>query len=85
MKMECQGCTRRTVEPNCHNVETCEYWAKHMAEQERKYAERELDQRMRRPDTRYIKNGSQKCGLYIRGEKRPTVPRGRTIVKGEGP
>ena len=78
----CQGCKRRSIEPNCHNVETCGYWAQHMAEQERRYAERELDQKLRRPDTKYVKNGSQKGGLYIRGEKRPAVPRGRTIVKG---
>ena len=81
----CQGCKRRTIEPNCHNVETCAYWARHMDEQERKYAERELEQKLRRPDTSYVKNANRNGGLYIRGERRPAVPKGRTLVKGDGP
>ena len=85
MKMECQGCTRRTVEPNCHNEDTCEFWARHMAERRRTYDEREVERRIARPETKYIKNTTQKGSTYIRGEKRPTVPRGRTLVKGEGP
>ena len=79
----CQGCPKRSIEPNCHNAETCEYWAQHMAEQARKYAEREQEQRLRRPDTSFVKNGNRQGGLYIRGAKRPRVPKGRTIVKGE--
>lgn len=81
----CHGCERRSVEPNCHNTETCEYWAKHMAELERKYAERKLEQDSARKDSRYIKSGNGKSGTYIRGEKRSMTPRGRTVVKGEGP
>lgn len=81
MKMECQGCTRRTVEPNCHNEQTCEFWARHMAERRKAYSEREVARKNARPETRYIKNTIQKGGMYIRGEKRPTVPKGCTLVK----
>ena len=81
----CQGCKRRSIEPNCHNVETCEYWARHMAEREKEYADRELRQLSNRDQTKYKKNGNRSGGLYIRGEKRTRVPRGRTEVKGEGP
>lgn len=78
----CQGCTRRSVEPNCHNVKTCAYWAKHMAEREKEYAKRELEQQASRPSSRYKKNGNGKGSIYIRGEKATRTPRGRTVVKG---
>lgn len=78
----CQGCTRRSIEPNCHNVETCEYWARHMAEREKEYSERELRQLSNRAQTRYRKNGNGQGSIYIRGEKSTRVPRGRTVVKG---
>jgi hypothetical protein len=55
-----------------------------MAELERKYAERKLEQDSARKDSRYIKSGNGKGGTYIRGEtKRSMAPRGRTIVRGE--
>lgn len=33
-------CPNRCAEPNCHNVETCETWAKHMKKQEQIYKQR---------------------------------------------
>ena len=78
----CQGCERRSVEPNCHNIETCEYWARHMAEREKEYAERELNQLTSRDKAKYRKNGNGKGSRYIHGENKPRVPRGRTVVKG---
>lgn len=76
MKMECQGCTKRTVEPNCHNVETCEFWARHMAEREKKYAERELEQLSAAPRSKYRKAGNKPGGDYIRGDHRPRRSKG---------
>lgn len=77
----CQGCARRSIEPNCHNAKTCEHWAKHMAERERIYAERELAQLSSQPSGRYRKSLS-KNGMYIRGEYRPIRPKGRTVIQG---
>ena len=82
MCRECQGCTRRTVEPNCHNAKTCQAWARH----EKKQATRrecENDERIlhSRP-VRYRKEaGSRGKGQYIVGEVRPTVKKGHEIVK----
>ena len=36
---ECNGCPDRTIEPNCHNPDTCPYWAKKEAEKKKRYAE----------------------------------------------
>lgn len=47
---ECMNCPRRTTEPNCHNVETCPEWAAHMAERERVYAQRALENAAAPPD-----------------------------------
>lgn len=33
-------CPRRSAEPNCHDVETCEVWAKHVERQKAIYAAR---------------------------------------------
>ena len=81
----CQECERRSIEPNCHNIETCEYWARHMAAQEKKYDARKMNQLASRTSTHYAKNKSPNGGQYIRGVRHPKVPKGRTIVKGEGP
>lgn len=82
MCRECQGCTRRTVEPNCHNVKTCQAWARHekgvAALRERENDERILHGRQ----VRYRKGaGSRGKGQYIVGEVRPTVKKGHEIVK----
>lgn len=29
-----KDCPRRSIQPNCHNVETCETWAKYITQQE---------------------------------------------------
>ena len=29
-----KDCPRRSIQPNCHNVETCEIWAKYVAKRE---------------------------------------------------
>ncbi len=79
----CMNCPRRTTEPNCHNVETCPEWAAHMAERERVYARRALENAAAPPKSRYNKNG-RKGGEYIRGVDRPRMPRGRMRVEGGG-
>ena len=79
----CQNCPRRSIEPNCHNVETCPEWAAHMAQREKLYAARALAQEASRPDNKYIKHG-RRGGEYVRGVDRPRLPRGRTRVEGGG-
>ena len=29
-----KDCPRRSIQPNCHNAETCEIWAKYLAKKE---------------------------------------------------
>lgn len=29
-EVPCKGCTKRQIEPNCHNVEICPEWAEYM-------------------------------------------------------
>lgn len=36
----CQGCKKRTLEPNCHNPELCELWAEHEAKKKARYKAR---------------------------------------------
>ena len=33
-----KDCPRRSISPNCHNVDTCETWAKYIAQKEAKAA-----------------------------------------------
>lgn len=35
-----KDCPRRSISPNCHNVETCEIWAKYVARKEAAHAAR---------------------------------------------
>ena len=77
----CKDCPRRSIEPNCHNADTCEAWAAHMAEREKVYAQRTLDNDASLPPSSYKKHGRQ-GGQYVRGIERPRVPRGRTVISG---
>lgn len=40
---ECYGCSKRTAEPNCHHPDRCEYWARHMERQNKKYEARRIE------------------------------------------
>lgn len=82
---ECYGCTRRSAEPNCHNPETCRFWAKHMAEQERKREKKQEEIATRKEYSRYKKASNGRQGDYLRGSYKPlrSIP-GRTIVQQGG-
>ena len=47
----CKDCPRRTVEPNCHNVETCPDWAK---EVEKRRADKEARENGRAVERTHI-------------------------------
>lgn len=70
MTNECYGCARRSAEPNCHNAETCAFWAAHTAKQEAAYARKRQAAEIARPKARYIKSGNGRGGMYVVGEKR---------------
>lgn len=82
MCKECQGCTLRTIEPNCHNAKTCQAWARHEKKQAAR-RERESDDRiLHGRQVRFRKGaGSRDKGQYIVGEVKPTVKKGHEIVK----
>ena len=81
--LECYGCTKRTVEPNCHSAERCEHWARH-EEQERNKHEKEAELRLmnNNPRVKWRKGaGSKAKSQYVIGEVRPYTKRGCTAVK----
>lgn len=59
----CNGCTRRTVEPNCHNVETCPDWAKEEAKKEERYRKKAEEIMLNDTPVHYDKSS----GRYIPG------------------
>lgn len=78
----CKDCPERSYEPNCHNVETCEHWRRHMEEQQRKYDARKLTAQMKKPPPKYEKHG--KNSRYFTGNKEnlSRTRKGCTTVKG---
>lgn len=67
---ECYGCTRRSIEPNCHSPETCEFWARHTEKQKAMYAQKKTAAELARPKARYLKSGNGRGGTYVVGERR---------------
>lgn len=59
----CNGCTRRTVEPNCHNVNTCPDWAKEEAQKAERYRKKEEEMMLNEKSVHYDKSS----GRYIPG------------------
>lgn len=46
-----RDCPNRCAEPNCHNAETCETWAKHVERQKAIYAAKDAKQKTYTLDT----------------------------------
>lgn len=56
MCQECWGCQKRTIEPNCHDEQRCEHWAKHAQRQREKYRQRRNEIEDARPRAGYQKS-----------------------------
>lgn len=61
----CYKCKKRTIEPNCHNPEICEYWKKKLERDEVKYTARRENVLNSRPLARFQKSR----GVYISGTR----------------
>jgi hypothetical protein len=59
----CKDCPRRTVEPNCHNVETCPDWAKEEAKKAERYRKKQDEMMLSETRVHYDKSS----GRYIPG------------------
>lgn len=82
----CQGCAKRTTEPNCHHPDRCEFWKQHMEEQNARYAERKANAQLARPPWKYDKHGNGRSSMYYSGNKENLcrTRRGCTTVRGGG-
>ena len=56
----CWQCPRRTAVPNCHNVETCPDWAKHVEERDARRAAIEEQKARERDISELEVNGAER-------------------------
>lgn len=82
---KCKDCPNRTIEPNCHHPDRCEYWARIEEEKARRYAQRQDEGIADAKDVKYAKQqnrGSYKA--YFGTGNHFRSPRGHTILRGGG-
>lgn len=72
----CIGCKKRSIEPNCHNPEICEEWAKEEAKKQERYKKKQEEIMLNDTMVHYDKGSGQYIpGVhpYIKKNRRRTI------------
>lgn len=66
----CNGCTDRTIEPNCHNPKLCSRWKTYIDANEAKKAAQQEERMLNAVNMKAIKSKNKRGYTYMQGDKR---------------